>query len=216
MTEKAFFPSIAFGWAFYGVLVGLLAVSSVIDFRTFRIPKPLSIACAVLGLLFNIGRGVWLGIDDKSAWKFGAGPWVGACDGVLFSLAGFATGFAVFFGLWFLKAAGGGDLKLFAAVGCWVGPWFMIVLMVVSTVFLVIISMIWMIGSVLGIGFMKTNKNFSHANLQNKQRMGRMPKHRGMTYSLPLALATALTLLLLLHKDLGLRPEPGQPISRTP
>ena len=92
----------------------------------------------------------------------------------------------------------------------------MIILMVVSTVFLVIISMIWMIGSVLGIGFMKTNKNFSHANLQNKQRMGRMPKHRGMTYSLPLALATALTLLLLLHKDLGLRPEPGQPISRTP
>ena len=67
-----------------------------------------------------------------------------------------------------------------------------------------------MIGSVLGVGFMKTRKNFSHADLQNKQRMGRMPKHRGMTYSLPLALAAATTLLLLLSKDLGLRSDAGQ------
>src|SRR5438270_8400 len=46
----------------------------------------------------------------------------GALDGLLFALAGFGLGFALFFVLWVLGACGGGDVKLFAALGAWVGP----------------------------------------------------------------------------------------------
>jgi prepilin peptidase CpaA len=42
--------------------------------------------------------------------------------GILQSLAGFAVGFAIPFVLFVLGAVGGGDVKLLAAVGAWVGP----------------------------------------------------------------------------------------------
>ncbi len=205
MTRPDFFPDLAFGWAFYLVLVALLGVASVIDFRSFWIPKWLTVGCLTLGALFNMGRGLWLGLLEKPVWKLGVdpGPWLGTLDGFLFSLAGFATGFALFFALWFLKAAGGGDVKLVAAVGAWVGPWWMVFLMIGSTMTLLVVSMVWMAASLLGFGFARAQRSFS-AQENKKIAQGLRPKHRGMTYSFPLAFATAVLLLILLAPDLGL------------
>ncbi|MEI7685415.1 MAG: A24 family peptidase [Planctomycetota bacterium] len=201
---RQFFPDLVFGWAFYSVLVSLLAISSVIDFRSLRIPKALTGTCLALGLAFNLARGLWLGLQDKVVWKLDAGPWLGTFDGILFSVAGFATAFAIFFVLWFLKAAGGGDVKLFASVGAWVGPWYIVFLMVGSVIVVVLITLGMMLYSMVTAGFSKTRDSFSHKGSQKAVQSGRRGSRRGPTYSFPLAFATALIMLLVLSRDLGL------------
>src|SRR5262245_58107897 len=99
MTRLEFFPDVTFGWAYYAVLIAFLAVASVVDFRNLRIPKALTISCLIAGIAFNLSRGIWLGLEDKAVWTLGPGPVLGALDGFLFSLAGFATAFAIFFAL---------------------------------------------------------------------------------------------------------------------
>lgn len=200
------FPDLAFGWCFYIVLVGFLVVSSIIDFRTMRIPKALTIPCLILGVAFNLGRGMWLGIQDKVVWKLNAGPVLGCLDGLLFSVAGFAAAFSIFFLLWFLKAAHGGDVKLFAAVGAWVGPWYIVFLMVGSVLMVVLITLVMMMTSLFTVGFSQTKTSFSHKGHQKATKEGRRGSRRGPTYSFPLAFATAVIMLAVLARDLGLAP----------
>lgn len=218
MTRPDFFPDIAFGWAFYGVLMSLLIMASVIDFRGFTIPKKLSIACLVLGIVFNLGRGLWLGLQGKEVWKLSSGPVLGALDGFLFSAAGFLFAFAIFFGLWFLKACGGGDVKLYAAAGAWLGPWYFLFVLLVSVLVHMLVASVWILGSMLTSGFAQANKRFSHEESRKFSKGGYRPKHRGMTYSFPLAVATAVILLLVLSADLGLveksTASSGQPVSQ--
>ncbi len=84
-------------------LLGLLLIAAAIDVRTRRIPNWLTAATAAGGVALALtGRGA-------------VGPG-GACLGLL---AGFAL-LAVPFGL---RLMGGGDVKLLAAVGAWLGPW---------------------------------------------------------------------------------------------
>jgi Flp pilus assembly protein protease CpaA len=204
MTKLDFFPDLAFGWTFYAVLVSFLAVASVVDFRSLRIPKALTISCLIAGVVFNLGRGTWLGLQDKAVWSLSSGPVLGALDGLLFSLAGFATAFAIFFCLWFLKVAGGGDVKLFAAVGAWVGPWYIVMLMVGSVFMVVLITLGMILTSMATSGFAQTHKSFSSQGSQRAIESGRRAKKRGPTFSFPLAFATAVIMLLVLSRDLGL------------
>src|SRR5256885_6404248 len=120
---QTFFPDPVFGWVFYLSLLGLLAAASYSDQRFQLIPKKLTLSLLGLGLTFNLVRGAWMGGQGLSAWSLAGGSvWLGLLDGLLFALAGFALGFAVFFVLWILGACGGGDVKLFAAVAAWLGP----------------------------------------------------------------------------------------------
>jgi len=169
---------------------------------------------------------LWLGLQDKEVWKlssasaFGPGPVPGTLDGVLFSLAGFAVAFGLFFGLWFLKVCGGGDVKLFAAVGAWVGPWYFVMLLIGSVVMHILVATVFMAYVMLTQGFGQTRKQFSASEVKQPNRIGKdgkkvKPKHRGMTYSFPLTVATAVILLVLLASDLGLGPaRNGIPVAR--
>jgi len=206
MNRLDFFPDIVFGWTFYAVLVAFLTVASVVDFRSLRIPKALTISCLASGVIFNLSRGMWLGIQDKAVWnaKLPVGPVWGALDGLLFSAAGFAAAFAIFFALWFLQVAGGGDVKLFAAVGAWVGPWYIILLMIGSVFLVVLITLGMIVTSMVSSGFSKTHKSFSAQGSGKAIESGRRAKKRGPTYSFPLAFATAVIMLIVLSKDLGL------------
>ena len=77
-------------------------VSAVVDMRTRRVPNPLTMGIAATGL------------------AFAATPWSDL------TIAAAALGFTVGFGLMLLPALfgamGGGDLKLFAAMGTFLGP----------------------------------------------------------------------------------------------
>ena len=88
----------AAAWA--AVAVALAAC--VFDLRTRRIPNALTFGAALAGFLFH---GLFFGISG-----FGL------------SVAGWAVGLALFLPLFLLRGMGGGDLKLLAALGAWVGP----------------------------------------------------------------------------------------------
>src|SRR5262245_56621526 len=121
--QTPFFPELAFGWAYVIILLGILTVASVLDLRTMRVPKWLTLTALPLGIVVNIVRGAWLASDGQAAWALEPNGWMlGALDGLLFALAGFAVGFVLFFLMWILGACGGGDVKLFAALGAWLGP----------------------------------------------------------------------------------------------
>src|SRR3954447_20707140 len=106
---SVFFPDPLFGWAYLAALFGLLAAAAWKDLRALVIPKQLTVPALALGLLVNVARGAWLGAAGNAAWVLPeGGPVVGALDGLLFTLAGFAVAFGLFFAMWFLGVCGGG------------------------------------------------------------------------------------------------------------
>src|SRR5438132_1059179 len=81
------------------LLVGFVACG--FDLRTRRIPNALTFGAALLGLVFHAV--------------------IGGVSGFGSSLGGLATGLAIFFPIFALGGLGGGDVKLLACIGAWVG-----------------------------------------------------------------------------------------------
>jgi prepilin peptidase CpaA len=83
-------------------MFALLLCAAVIDLRSRRIPNWLTIALATAGLLQSFLPGH--GITPSQA------------------LLGLVTGLVLKLGLFMVRGGGGGDVKLLAAVGAWMGP----------------------------------------------------------------------------------------------
>lgn len=90
----------------------VLAVATFTDLRSRRIPNWLVLPFLVAGVAV-------------SAWVLG---W----HGVAQSLEGFALGASIFGLLFCLGGMGMGDVKLCAAVGAWVGPWQLMIALVIT------------------------------------------------------------------------------------
>ena len=197
----AYFPNIIFGWIYFLLLISLLTVCSYIDTRTMKIPKWLAITILGVGLLANLVRGVWLGATGSQTWILPAGsPWIGLADGLLFSITGFLLGFSLFFFLWILGVSGGGDVKLFTALGTWIGPLlvlkvFMGTLVVVG--FIVMLRMAYFLFS--GKGFQAMRNKVARKDKAAKKR-----KRGDLGFSLPLAIAAFVVLLWSYRVDLQL------------
>jgi prepilin peptidase CpaA len=84
---------------FVVLLVGLMAC--IFDVRTRRIPNELTFGGALAGLV--------------------AHAWSGGAAGAAASVAGWATGVALFLPWFALRGMGAGDVKLLAAFGAWLG-----------------------------------------------------------------------------------------------
>lgn len=198
-----FFPNFGFGWLFCIALILGLGIIAVRDLRTAKIPNKLSVSLAFLGLVFNLIRGGWLATQEHEVWQLGTnGLAVGLIDALLFSLSGFLAGFALFFLMYVLGVCGGGDVKLMAAVGAWVGSLSVcyIILLSVPTV------MIWAVFKVMSGGWKQTvqaSKEQRKAVAKNKP----LPKGR-MTFSIPALLAVILLVLWTYRYDLHLVEQP--------
>jgi len=96
-------------------LVAMLAVAAGIDLRKRIIPNWLTLTIALSGLLAAV------------FWPTPLVPWWQ-------SLLGLAVGLLINLPLFVLQIRGGGDVKLFAAVGTWIGPWPVVYVFVVATV----------------------------------------------------------------------------------
>lgn len=181
----AFFPEPLFGWAFYGTLASLTLAAAWFDWKSLTIPKPVVFAMLGLGLAFNLARGAWLGARGlPGAWFGWTGVAGGLGEGLCFALAGFAVGFGLFFALWILGTCGGGDVKLFAALGAWLGPlWTLYILLGTYVVVLV---------GYVGLGW-----------LLHVARHGRKERQQQIAYSFPVALATIVILLWVCRGELG-------------
>jgi prepilin peptidase CpaA len=215
MRHPFFPPEPLFAWAFCAVLVLLMVLASYSDLRRLVIPKSLTLTALVLGLLMNLIRGAWLGATGQEVWRLGVhGGWMGSLDALLFSLAGFAAGFALFFAMWILGTCGGGDVKLFAAVGAWVGPYLVLFVLIGTLVFVILFSVLRLIGNVIAHGFRATLRNYSQQRgaPQGKRARkhggedARQTRQRLMAYSLPVAVSTVCVLLWFFRSELGLAP----------
>ncbi len=217
MADLRFFPDLPFAWAFFLVLLGFLAVASYCDYRFLIIPKKLTMSCLGLGVFFNLLRGGFLGGLRLRVWQLPPGeePSValGTFDGLLFSLAGFAVAFGLFMLMFAVRACRGGDVKLFAALGTWVGPWYTLYLLVGATVFLILIGFAWLLISSVLYGPTQSGKMYSLTQARKGMREGAKPKSRLMSYSFPTALATLLIMGWVWGLELNIRP-PTEPNNR--
>ena len=198
-----FFPDVAFAWTVVLVLVGITAISAYFDLRWLIIPNRVTVPALVLGFACNSIRGAWLGANGQPVWILGQhGAAVGALDGFLWAFAGFALGFTLFFIMWVLQTCKGGDLKLFAALGAWVG-WKLAILLLAATIFFVIaISVLRLCWTLLRGGKRQAAGLYSMAATARK-REGKKPR-RLTGYALPVALSTTLVLLWVFRGELHL------------
>jgi prepilin peptidase CpaA len=88
------------------------AAGAAWDVKTGKLPNRLTVPVFFAGLVFWAAAGLW---------AEGLG---GLTDKLLFALGGFGLGFGILFGLWLVSGgSGGGDVKFMGALGCWLGAW---------------------------------------------------------------------------------------------
>jgi prepilin peptidase CpaA len=132
-----YFPDPLTGWLFVAALTVVLAIAGYTDERWTKVPKWLTVPALFVGLLASCLRGSLLAGHDMPVWLFTpSGIGLGILDGLLFGLAGAATGFALFFVLWVVRFCGGGDVKLFTALGAWLGPYLLFLVLILTLVLL--------------------------------------------------------------------------------
>jgi Flp pilus assembly protein protease CpaA len=197
MKMASFFPSPIFGWAFCVFLVGLLAVSTYTDLRWIIISNKLVVLIAIAGLLANLLRGTWLGIKGTDVWILPASQALGWMDGIAFSLAGFIVGLMLGIPLYAVGAAGGGDGKLMAAVGAWVGPTLLLIILFVAS-FIMLIFMIVRAITILIISGSPGLKTF-YRRPDDPRGAGRL--YRLMAFSPALLLAALIVLPLKYRQE---------------
>lgn len=94
--------------------------ATISDLKTRKIPNILTVTALGCGL----------------AWQAIFHGWPGLAD----AAAGFAIGFGTFFVLWLTGGGGGGDAKLMAALGAWLGFRPTLYVLFISTVLVLVIT----------------------------------------------------------------------------
>jgi Flp pilus assembly protein protease CpaA len=216
-----FFPDPVFAWTFYGVLLAITAVAAYIDLRKLVIPKPLTLVTLVLGVVFSVVRVAWLGTNGQTegVWSFPfvpiQGTWTGALAGLWFAVVGFFFAFALFFVMWVLGTCGGGDVKLFAALGTWGGVVLTLLLLLGTVIFVVLLALARLAWGLVGGGVRTTVRDYSvkgaarkgkYAGTQGGSDAPR-PRKRLTAYSLSVCLSVAFVVLMWVLTHTAPRPE---------
>lgn len=201
---NAFFPDSILAWVFCLCLIGLTVIAAVLDTRRAIIPNPLTVTTLVIGVVLNLIRAGWLGADNRPLTFLESGSvWIGLLDGFLLSLSGFALAFTLMFLFWLFGQSGGGDVKLLAAIGAWVGWQNFLIIWIVSIPVLVL----WVIGRII-VGGLAVSRIRGRVSSMQKQSKTPTPGKRGrslrITYSAPIAIATTIVILWLFRVELQL------------
>ncbi len=214
MSTPDFFPNTPFAWVFCVAVIALTLIAAVVDTRTARIPNRLNFGILIAGVAFTLVRSVWQGAVEHPLFAFDTGaPWLGGLDGVLFALLGFLLAFGGFFAFWIFGLAGGGDVKLMAALGAWFGPVGFLYLWIAS-----IVSLLFWSGFVIVFTRVTGKKTLNAKQQPQLKKAGKpVPRKRGMqvTYSVPVALATIFVCLWGYRFDLQLATPKPKPVNQT-
>lgn len=100
--------SVGFWEITLALLIPAILYASWIDYAQKRVPNWLNASIAACGLIM---QGLFFGW-----YEHGIG-------GVGWGLLGLLVGFALLIVPWLMHGMGAGDVKLMAAIGCWLGPW---------------------------------------------------------------------------------------------
>jgi prepilin peptidase CpaA len=163
------------------IILAIGLAACVVDVRTRRIPNVLTFGAALGGFLLQVATG--------------------GLDGALTSAGGWLVGALLFLPFFLLGGMGGGDAKLLAALGAWLGPR--------DTLWLAAYSAI--AGGVLGVivalthGYLRTAVRNVFAMLAYWRTVGIQPvpnltldsaKTPRLAYAIPIFAGTVVTLWL--------------------
>jgi Flp pilus assembly protein protease CpaA len=199
------FPSplpTALGWGFLIVLFGMLTAAAYADLRWVVVPKKLSLTILASGIFANLVRGIVIGSLEQRVWVLPSGPFLGAMDGLLFSLAGLFGGLLIFLPLFGMGIVGGGDAKLFAAMAAWTGIHAALWILGVSAVTMLLL---------MSVRYLLVIANLGPSALRDVRRrpdnpeLKPVPFKRFGAYSPALLLAALIVLPWLCRVHLGLR-----------
>ncbi len=113
---------------FIGFVTAFTLIAAICDARTKKLPNWLTVPGFLAALVFH---GVAGGLADG---------WSGAGHGLLYAFGGFGVGFGILLVLWLIGGGGAGDVKLMGALGAWFGAKHTFTLFLVSTVFVLVLS----------------------------------------------------------------------------
>jgi len=165
-----------------------VAIAAGSDLRMHRIPNFITVPAAILGLAYHALAPV-LGLPSLG--------WM--------SLVGFAMGFGLLLFPWMLGGAGMGDVKLLAALGAWLGPFWLFFAFALSMVIACGIALTVLFCNVAKHGVARAGKKFSAAlgTTGNAGTTGNVEKkkvRRIVPFAVPVALGTWLVLTWLVHR----------------
>ncbi|MBK9121381.1 MAG: prepilin peptidase [Phycisphaerales bacterium] len=98
------------------LLIPAILYASWIDFAERRVPNWLNALIAITGLTMQAIAFGWYTSGEERV-----------LGGVGWGLLGLLVGFGVLIVPWAMHGMGAGDVKLMAAIGCWLGPWLTLV-----------------------------------------------------------------------------------------
>lgn len=156
------------------------AAAAVWDWRYLKIPNALTVPVFGLGLVYQIAFNGWGGLGNAGL--------------------GFLVGFSTLFVLWIIGGGGGGDVKLMGALGVWLGLKLTLMVLIVSTIFVAIGTVLAMAWNIATRRVGSTRKRYLATGRAVKASEPDDPRaKRGiMGYSVPIALATWIIVLLKL------------------
>lgn len=159
-------------------------VAAISDLRFRKIPNTMTGPMCIAGIVYHVGFVGW--------------------DGLWVSLLGFAAGFGVLFVLWMIATAGGGDVKLMAALGTWLG-WLMVLKVLFCSLIFVTTGTIAIVAfGLLANGLRRTKEQYMSRTDKGKgETTDQRKKRRVMAFALPVALATWCVLALQLFGHHG-------------
>jgi prepilin peptidase CpaA len=175
-------------WIFIVVVALYVTAAAYTDFRMQRIPNYLTFPTAIAGLVCTSAC-QWLPIPGYPDFFT-----------PLNCLLGFALGFAIFFIPFLLGGGGSGDLKLVAALGAWLGWFWLLFALAISLVFAMALTFVVWITGLSGSG----GKVKIFANRTETPRAGK-PKARrrnAVPFAIPVALGTWCVLGGMILKNL--------------
>lgn len=166
----------------FNVFVGtLLILACVTDLRARRIPNVLTGTAAIGAVLFHLATGGWL----VAAW----------------SIVGMVVGALLFLPMFALRGMGGGDVKLLAAVGAWLGPGHVVTAALATSIAGGVLALL----VALGYGYLREALANIYLLLAHWRVVGVEPlsevtleQSRGprLAYAIPIAIGTVVTLCL--------------------
>lgn len=165
--------------------VGLFTLAAAIsDLRFRKIPNRMTAPMCFAGVVYQVAFHGW--------------------DGLWASSLGFVAGFGILFVLWMIATAGGGDVKLMAALGTWLGWLTTLKVLFCSLIFVTTGTIGIVLVGLLSQGLRRTKNRYLTENEMGKgESTARRQKRRVMAFAVPVALATWSILALQLFGNRG-------------
>ncbi len=188
-----------------------VCVAATTDFCVGRIPNVITVPAAAAGLVFNIALGMFA---DQSHYS--------GLSGLLWSLAGFGLGMALLFVPFAMGGGGAGDVKFLAALGTWLGPWYLFITFILGMIFALFAGLYkWAtIAAVEGPWKAKETlgaRSVARATDESPKPGGKKRRKTRLALVVPLAVSCVIVLgAISLEKATGRQVRPWPPLNATP